>query len=299
MRKKTPSSGPVNVPSPSESPTDGLGDHEAKDLSTTTPQRRNVKQVLTAIDAQVDDLMNATKQVRASLKKIQGAARNGDLVLLRTLLEEGKSVILSLGCHFVKTQALLVGSEASSLTDHAFYQEILTATHQEGRNFDSQDDEEFPFTALLELLKKKGPRSGNGTPKHHISPSAPIKRLTDVENKPFQFKTNAFLEILYTAYSIVVAGRGKSLIGIGTVIPLLDLYHLLTILPSQAKEYTKEEFSHDVYLLDESGKITTKNNHRLQFHASTGVRDASKALTVITKGGKEKTYYGISFLKIV
>jgi hypothetical protein len=50
-------------------------------------------------------------------------------------------------------------------------------------------------------------------------------------------------------------------------------------------------------LLDKSGTIATKNCHRANFHASTGVRDVSRTLTVIAQGGREKTYYGISFVK--
>ena len=45
----------------------------------------------------------------------------------------------------------------------------------------------------------------------------------------------------------------------GKVIKLLDIYQLLTLLPGQSKEYTKEEFARDIYLLDKSG-ITTTNN---------------------------------------
>lgn len=114
---------------------------------------------------------------------------------------------------------------------------------------------------------------------------------------PYDSKPQTFLDMLYTAYSIVVAGRGKHLIGKGTVIPLMELYQLLTLLPWLASEYTRQEFGRDVYLLDKSGAITTKNSHRTNVHASTGVRDVSKTLTVIAQGGREKTYYGIFFVK--
>ena len=72
---------------------------------------------------------------------------------------------------------------------------------------------------------------------------------------------------------------------------------MLTLLPWQDSEYTRQEFGRDVYLLDKIGTITTKNDHRANFHASTGVRDVSRTLTVIAQGGREKTYYGISFVK--
>ena len=82
-----------------------------------------------------------------------------------------------------------------------------------------------------------------------------------------------------------------------TVLSFALIASIAVVLPWQASEYTRQEFGRDVYLLDKIGTIATKNDHRANFHASTGVRDVSKTLTVIAQGGREKTYYGISFVK--
>jgi len=233
----------------------------------------------------------------ASIKKIKDAAKVGDLVKLRKLLDEGKSATLELGCDFLKTQERLNFDEASYLAGKEFRQELLTTAQQMGVNLYEHDGYLFSYPVLLKILHKERAVSIDRMRESRLRPSVLVKRLKEVQNKPLRFKPQTFLEMLYTAYSIVVAGRGKHLIGKGTVIPLLELYQLLTLLPWQANEYTRQEFGRDVYLLDKSGTITTKNNHRANFHASTGVRDVSKTLTVIAQGGREKTYYGISFVK--
>ncbi len=270
---------------------------EETSSSSETSQTGSLEQALAEIEAEAAELVKTTKQVMASFKKIKDAAKVGDLIKLRKLLDEGKAATLGLGCDFVRTQERLNFDEASYLAGEDFRQELLTTAQQMGVNLYEHDGYLFSYPVLLKILHKERAVSIDRMRESRLRPSVLVKRLKEVQNKPLRFKPRTFLEMLFTAYSIVVAGRGKHLIGKGTVIPLLELYQLLTLLPWQASEYTRQEFGRDVYLLDKSGTITTKNHHRANFHASTGVRDASKTLTVIAQGGREKTYYGISFVK--
>lgn len=273
---------------------------DCADPQTSPPvpsQTGSLEQALADIEEQAAELVKTTKQVMASFKKIKDAAKVGDLVKLRKLLEEGKTATLNLGCDFVKTQERLNFDEASYLAGKAFRQELLSTAQQMGVNLYEHDEFLFSYPVLLKILHEERVVSIDRMRESRLRPSVLVKRLKEVQNKPLRFKPKTFLEMLYTAYAIVVAGRGKHLIGKGTVIPLLELYQLLTLLPWQASEYTRQEFGRDVYLLDKSGTIATKNHYRANFHASTGVRDVSKTLTVIAQGGREKTYYGISFVK--
>lgn len=280
-----------------ESATGVLDVVETVSSSPMPLQVGSLEQALAEIEAEAGDLVKTTKLVMASCKKIKDAAKVGDLVKLRKLLDEGKAATLELGCDFLKTQERLNFDEASYLAGEDFRQELLTTAQHMGVNLYEHDGYLFSYPVLLKILHKERVVSIDRMRESRIRPSVLVKRLKEVQNKPLRFKPQTFLEMLYTAYSLVVAGRGKHLIGKGTVIPLIELYQLLTILPWQANEYTRQEFGRDVYLLDKSGTITTKNSHRANFHASTGVRDVSKTLTVIAQGGREKTYYGISFVK--
>ncbi len=84
--------------------------------------------------------------------------------------------------------------------------------------------------------------------------------------------------------------------GDATVISLGDLYELLTMLPGQAREYTKAEFARDIYLLDQSGQTTAKDGARIEFHSGAGARVPRGALSVVTQRGEEKKYHDVSFV---
>jgi hypothetical protein len=77
------------------------------------------------------------------------------------------------------------------------------------------------------------------------------------------------------------------------VVPLVDIYGLLTLLPGQAREYSKQEFARDIYLLHRGDVTTTRSGARVSFPISRGVR--GKTLTVIDESGEQRRYYGIRF----
>jgi hypothetical protein len=75
----------------------------------------------------------------------------------------------------------------------------------------------------------------------------------------------------------------------------LDLvWGVLTLLPRQAKDYTKPEFARDLYLLDLSGVTTTRSGRSLRWHASSGTRGAG-VLTTVARTGQQQRYWGVSF----
>ena len=118
-----------------------------------------------------------------------------------------------------------------------------------GVNIYEHDGYLFSYPVLLRILHKERAIAIDRMRENRLRPSVLVKRLKEVQNKPPRFKPQTFLEMMFSAYSIVVAGRGKHLVGTGTVIPLLELYQLFTLLPWQATEYTRQEFGRDVYLL--------------------------------------------------
>ena len=68
----------------------------------------------------------------------------------------------------------------------------------------------------------------------------------------------------------------------------------MTLLPGAAREYSRQEFARDIYLLDRGGVTTTRRGYVVSFPASTGAR-AGAAMRVVTESGQEKVYYGLAF----
>ena len=116
----------------SESSTGVLEAVETDSPPPMSSQAGSLEQALAEIEAEAGDLVKTTKQVMASFKKIKDAAKVGDLVKLRKLLDEGKSATLELGCDFLKTQERLNFDEASYLAGKDFRQELLTDSPTHG-----------------------------------------------------------------------------------------------------------------------------------------------------------------------
>ena len=93
---------------------------------------------------------------------------------------------------------------------------------------------------------------------------------------------------------MLVAKHGKDADGRGSVERLVEVYSLLTLLPGQARDYSRQEFARDIYLLDRSG-VTETRTRSVSFDASSGTRSSDSVLHVVTESGEEKTYYGIAF----
>lgn len=115
-----------------------------------------------------------------------------------------------------------------------------------------------------------------------------------MQRRPPRFKPEAFLEALFDAYAVLVA-KGQKDLAEGPTIRLVDVYELLTLLPGQSREYSRQEFGRDLFLLDQSGVTTTRKGYVVSFPASTGTRTPSSALRVVTDQGEEKLYYGLAF----
>lgn len=157
-----------------------------------------------------------------------------------------------------------------------------------------QDERLYCYPFLIRILPNELAVQIDRTKEKRLRPSILISHLKALQNKPVRFKPEAFLESLFSAYGTLIKSRGKDQIGKDIVIPLLEIYKLLTLLPGQAKEYSRQEFARDVYLLDRSGVTKTKEGFVIRF-SDRGI--TRHTIRVITQEGREKNYYGISFSK--
>ena len=80
----------------------------------------------------------------------------------------------------------------------------------------------------------------------------------------------------------------------GAVVPLLDIYELLTLRPGAAAEYPRDSFAVDLLRLDRAPDTRTKRGHRFSLPASTGSKGRQR-LTVYDETGVEHVFVGIAF----
>lgn len=257
--------------------------------------RRDLEQTLAKIERDSDLLVKTVTDAAGAVKKIRTAASVGDFQKLRLALDEANQFATRLQQDLEATTHSWEFDEVAYLSGVEFHQDLLAMAEQMGVDLIEHEGTLFAYPALVRVHPNDMAVTIDRVRETRLRPSLLIKRLKYLQTKPYRFKPHEFLTILYSAYSIAVGIRGKHLLGTGIVVPLMEIYELLTMLPRQSFEYTRQEFARDLYFLDKSGVAKTKKGHHLHFHASTGIKDPTKTLSVITQGGRLRTYYGTSF----
>lgn len=258
-------------------------------------QQINLEGVLKRMENDVEATMTAAHAVLVLLKKLRIAASVGDLKEIKRGVDLIEQSINALRQQFANTKEGWDIDEEYYLSKGGFVKELLLAASESGLPIFEQDDKLFSYPVLLRVLSQEKAVLIDKKRERRIRPSYLISHLKKLQAKPIKVKPEIFLEALFEGYSKAIALRGSGDTMSGQVIPLIDLYGLFTILPGQSREYPKQEFARDIYLLDQSGVTKTKNEYVVSFPASTATKSESKTIAIISRQGQEKKYYGISF----
>jgi hypothetical protein len=255
----------------------------------------SLEQALAKTEADADAACKAAAATLRSLKKFRAAAQMGNLRELQRVIEVAGQAIADLGQQFAKATAGWDFDEETYLSNGAFVAEVLATAAQTGVRIYERDDRLYCYPSLIRVLPNDRAVVIDKTRERRLRPSVLVRHLQELQNKPVRFRSEAFLESLRDAYSTAVKTRGKERRDTAAIVPLVEVYDLLTLLPGQAKEYSRQEFARDLYLLDQSGVTTVRNGAVVSFHAARGNEAASKVIPIVTQDGQAKAYYGISF----
>lgn len=256
----------------------------------------NIEQALAKTEADAIATLKVEKTLSASLRKFYNAAKTGSLQELRSTIENTEKALSSLRQQFTNAKEGWDFDEDSYFTGGLYSSEIIALGKQMGVNIFERDEYLYCYPVLIRVSSNDKQVFINKKRESHIRPSVLITKLKDLQRKPARFRPELFLETLFKAYHIALSTRPKEFSKVALrVIPLKEIYELLTLLPGQTKEYSKQEFVRDVYLLHKSGADTTRTGAKVGFPVSTATRNPSKLMTIITEAGEEKPYYGISF----
>ncbi|MDI9571403.1 MAG: hypothetical protein QM278_11945 [Pseudomonadota bacterium] len=256
-----------------------------------------LEEALAKTEADVEASLKAAMVVVSSLKKLRGSIKAGTLRELKRGFDTSDLAIAALKQQFSNTKEGWDFDAENYIGARSYLEEILAMSKSLGVTIFEQDERLYCYPFLLRMAPNELAVQIDKTKERRLRPSVLVSHLKALQNKPVRFKPEAFLESMFTAYGILVSSRGKDQAGKGTVIPLIEIHKLLTLLPGQSKDYSRQEFGRDVYLLDQSGVTTTKDGFVASFPASTGTRSPSRTVRVVTQEGKEKMYFGIAFSK--
>lgn len=259
------------------------------------PTPPSLERALDVTQTDVETAVRSAASVTQALKKVRTAANVGNLRDLRSSFEQAERALLTLRQQFENARESWEFDEEAYFRDGHFVSEVIEAGRKANLNIYQQDEQLYSYPVLIRVAANDRSVLIDKVRDRRVRPSTLVATLSDLQRRPPRFKPDQFLESLYAAYEVV----GKSLVADsfqpGTPLQLRQLYDVLTMLPGQAREYTRQEFARDIYLLDKSGVSTTRKNMSMSFHASAGSRSASALLRVIREDGAESIYYAIAF----
>jgi hypothetical protein len=239
--------------------------------------------------------VKAAKDVVLCFKRVFAAAQVGNLKDLPKYLQAAEQGIEGLRQKFTDTEHGWDFDVDTYLSDGSFVSELLEAAGKAQVRVHKLDERLYCYPSLIRLLTDDRMLLIDKQKEIRLRPSVLVEHLRRLQDKPVRFKPEALLKSLRSAYLTARKTRGKGRGGTATVAPLAEIYRLLTLLPGQSKEYSKQEFARDLYLLDQETAINGGNGPSFSLHTASGREPDSKVFATVTKEGEMRRYYGISF----
>jgi len=225
------------------------------------------------------------------LRKAKTSAAGGQVRELRRALDAAAAMATELSAAVGEVRASLDFDETAYLASGDYAKELLAAAAERGVRMFEEDERLLCYPSLVRVVPNDSVIEIDRRRERRLRPSVVVGLLAAAQQRPPRFRAEQFLESLAGGYELVIARAGKNP---DAVARLTDIWSALTLLPGQAKDYTRPEFARDLYLLDQSGVQQTKEGRVLRWHASSGTRTAG-VLTTVARTGQQQRYWGVSF----
>lgn len=241
----------------------------------------------------------ATKRLLKTVVATKKAAQVGDLSTVHRQLDDvakiSDGVLLEIE-GLVASWPLDSAAEQELFEDGSYVRELLEEADGQGLAIIEEDEQLLCYPSLLRLDPARLMILIDRKPFRHARPRVLVAHLKAQQERQTKFKPGPFLESLFSAWSYArkATARGKTP---PSDVSIDQVYAVFTVMPGSSREYSKQEFARDLYLLEESGERTTKKGATLHFSRSTGARQARGAATVVDRQGRKIVYSSISFVE--
>ncbi len=245
----------------------------------------------------IETAVAAAKSTLNSLKRAGKSVSTGDIKPLPRHFEAMETALEKLAECIGNVRDGWTFDADTYFSDGEFARDIMEEAGKLGVSIHEMDGRLFCYPCILKPVSSDYAVLIDKKREKRVRPSYFASLLQTIQNKPVKFRPDVFLESLYSGYRIIVEQKYGKKRMTGQEIQLAEIYKLLTLLPGLSRDYSKQEFARDVYLLDQSHCVVTKDNSRIAFQGSTGTRSSSKCFRIVTRDGAEQIYFTISFEK--
>ena len=238
-----------------------------------------------------DDALKSAAGLTRELRKARAAAASGQVRELRRALDAAAAAADGLSALAQQVKESFDFDDTAYLASGDYAKELLEMAAERGVAMVEDDERLLCYPSIVRVLPGDAVIEVDRRRERRLRPSVLIALLAATQQRPPRFRADQFLESVVGGYDLVVARAAKKP---DTVARLADIWAVLTLLPGQAREYTRPEFARDLYLLDQSGVRQTRNGRTLRWHASSGTRTGG-VLTTVARTGQQQRYWGVSF----
>lgn len=250
-----------------------------------------LEDALTTFEREAAAAVKALSNALREAKKLQAAAAHGQLRDLRAGIDTSAKLADQAADAVRDLRGAWTFDEVAHFADGGFVKEVLALGELEHLSAVESDDRILSYPVIVRISAGDTTVLIDKVRERRVRPSALVRQLKALQILPPRFKAGAFIESLSAAYDLALAGKA---LRAASTVGLLDVYGVLTLMPGATREYSKQEFARDVYLLDQSGLVTTKDGRTLTLPASALTRGSAK-VTTVTRSGQAKVYAGICF----
>lgn len=257
-----------------------------------------LEDALRAWDDRLAQLERETAAVLQAIKRVRRVAQEGAVASFPAAVANLQTCLETMQVSARHAGAAPAVDLATAFADGSFVAELdraaaalkVTLVQRDGRI------SAYPVDLRLEP-HNQGVRIGRRL-ERRVRPSFLAQQLRALQRHPGRFNPRGFVDRLFRGYAVLASARdakwqpGRR--GEGPLVPLLDLHHVLTLLPSAAADLPLEEFLVGLVQLNRQPDTRTGRGHRFAFVGATGTK-GSKRLTAFDETGASHDFYAVRF----
>jgi hypothetical protein len=252
-----------------------------------------LEEALQAVERDADSAIRSLGAALKAAKKAKSAAAVGQIRELQQAMDATASLAAAATGVAEDLRAGWRFDVGEWFESGEYAKELLSTAAEVGVKAFESDERILCYPAIVQVSAADAAVVVDKQKDRRIRPSVLLRHLAALQDRPPKFKPEAFIETLAAAYDYVV---GAKALRPGAPARLVDVHKVLTLLPGAARDYTRQEFARDLYLLDQAGVVDARDGRRMSLPASAMTRGGG-VLTTVARSGQTKVYAGLAFTK--
>jgi hypothetical protein len=250
-----------------------------------------LEEALAALEREAERALRALGAATREAKRVRVAAQLGDLRAITQALEAAVRLADEAASSAAAVRDTWHFDAGAWFASGDYTRELVETAASAGVEAFELDGRILCYPAIVEVAPSETAVVIDKRRDRRARPSVVVARLAALQQRGPRLKHQAFLDSLAAAYDLVVASKGAHA---GAAMRVVDVHRVLTLLPGASRDYPREEFARDLYLLDQSGLVVARDGRVMSLPGSAMTR-SGPTLTTVTRTGQTKVYAGIAF----